>query len=234
MGVVRRRWYELFAKLHLALAVLTMVAAWLHVTSGAVFRAPEVYLLAACCVYGVALVTWLLHVVYRNCSYHALFASARIFKTRSSSAQAVRVEIQLPRICAFRPGQFVYIRMLTLRNLAFLQSHPFYVYAWNEDTFSLLVERKSGFTASLLAEDTASPQLRTVSEAEGTVVRAMVEGPFGKPVDLKSYQTIILFATGIGIAAQLSHVRLWLKDLQSPFKVTTQSIDLFWEIEAEG
>ncbi|KAJ4332797.1 hypothetical protein N0V95_009572 [Ascochyta clinopodiicola] len=232
--VVWRRWYELFAKLHLALAVLAVVAVWMHIASGSVLRPPEIYLLAACCTYGSAFAVWFMHVVYRNYSYHALFASARVFRTRASSTQVVRLEFKLPRPCTFRPGQFVYVRMLTLRNLAVLQSHPFYVYSWDEDTFSLLVERKSGFTAGLLGEDAPSPQPRTDPEAEETTVRAMVEGPFGKALDLKSYHTIVLFATGIGIVAQLSHIRRWLKDHQGHFEVTTQSINLFWEIEAEG
>ncbi|KAK1920210.1 hypothetical protein P3342_002506 [Pyrenophora teres f. teres] len=234
MGVVRRRRYELFAKLHLALAVLAVVATWLHVASGSVFRPPEVYLLAACCTYGSTFAVWFMHILYRNYSYRALFASARIFKTRASSTQVVRLELKLPRPCAFRPGQFVYVRMLTLGHLAILQSHPFYVYSWDEDILSLLVERKTGFTAGLLAEDAPSPQPRTVPEAEGTVVRVMVEGPFGKSVDLSSYHTIALFATGIGIVTQLSHVRRWLKDHQGSFQVTTQSINLFWEVEAEA
>jgi NAD(P)H-flavin reductase len=214
--------------------VLVVVAAWLHAASGSVFRPPEVYLLAVCCTYGSAFAVWFMHIAYRNYSYHALFASVRIFKTKASSTQVVRLEFKLPRPCTFRPGQFVYVRMMTLKNLAILQSHPFYVYAWDEDRFSLLVERKSGFTAGLLAEDAPSPQQRTPHEAEGTVMRAMVEGPFGKSVDLKSYHTIVLFDTGIGIVAQLPHVRQWLKDHQSPFTVTTQKINLFWEVEAEG
>lgn len=233
-GLVRRHGYELFAKLHLALAVLAVVAVWMHVASGAVLRPPEVYLLAACCTYGSTLVAWFAHVVYRNCSYRALFASARVFKTKASSTRVVKLECKLPRPCAFQPGQFVYIRMLTLRNLAFLQKHPFYVYSWDEDTFSVLVERKSGLTAELVAADASSLQPRADPEADGRVVRAMVEGPFGKSLDLESYHTVVLFATGIGIVMQLSHVRRWLRDQEGHFKVTTESIDLFWEVEAEG
>jgi predicted ferric reductase len=231
MGAVRRRWYEIFAKLHLALAVLAVFAAWLHVASGSVFCPPKVYLLAACCAYGSAFAMWFMHIVYRNCSYHALFASARVFNTSTSSAQVVQLELELPRPCGFRPGQFVYVRMMTLKNFAILQSHPFYPFSWDENTLSLLVERKAGFIASLPAED--APSL-TNTEAKGTVVRVMVEGPFGKSVDLKSYRNIALFATGIGIVAQLPHLQRWLKDLQGHFKVTTESIHLFWEVEAEG
>ena len=237
MGVVRRRWYEVFAKLHLPLAMLAVVAAWLHVASGSAFRPPEVYLLAACCTYGIAFAVWFKHIVYRNYSSHALFASARIFKAGPSSTQVVRLELKLPRTCDFRPGQFVYIRMLTLRNLAILQSHPFYVHSWDEHgVFSILVERKSGFTRNLMGEDAPLPQPHGIPEPEGNKkgVRAIVEGPFGKSLDLTSYRTIILFATGIGIAAQLSHVRRWLKDKQHHFHVPTNNINLFWEIEAEG
>jgi predicted ferric reductase len=117
--------------------------------------------------------------------------------------------------------------MLTLKNLAILQSHPFYVYSWNEDGLvDLLVERKSGFTKSLFDENAL--------KVDGKAVRAMIEGPFGKSVDLTPYKTIILFATGIGIVAQLSHVRRWVMDQQSPFDPTTTGINLFWEVETKG
>lgn len=227
IGVVRRRWYELFAKLHLALAVLTVVAAWLHVASGSVFRPPEVYLLAACCTYGVAFAVWFKHIVYRNYSYHTLFVPVKISEKSTSLNKVVKISLKLPRPCAFRPGQFVYVRMLTLKNLAILQSHPFYVYSWDENGLvDLLVERKSGFTKSLFDENAL--------KVDGEAVRAMIEGPLGKSVDLTPYKTIVLFATGIGIVAQLSHVRRWVMDHQSTFDPTTTGINLFWEVETKG
>ena len=206
----------------------------MHVASGSIFRPPEAYILAACCTYGGASVMWFMHIVYRNYSIRGPFTRAKIFKTSASSTQVVLLELELPRPCNFRSGQFVYVRFLTLSNLAFLQSHPFYVYAWEEDRLFLLVEVKSGFTASLLTENTPLLQERGTSVDDGSGVRAMVEGPFGKPIDLQSYSTIALFAKDIGIVTQLSYLRKWLRDLQGPFKVITERITLFWEVEAEG
>ncbi|EUC27394.1 hypothetical protein COCCADRAFT_31121 [Bipolaris zeicola 26-R-13] len=180
VGVVWRLKYELFAKLHVALAVLTVITTWLHIASGSIFYPPEVYMLAACCTYDAS-----------------FFNSSSIVGAQAASPVQLSVR-------------------------------------WDEDRLFLLVETKIGFTASLFTENTPLLQERGTGKDKEAAVRAIVEGPFGKSMDLQSYSTIALFATGIGIVTHLSYLRKWLKDLQGSFKVITQSITLFWEVEAEA
>ena len=125
----------------------------------------------------------------------------------------------------FRPGQFLYVRFLTVRYFAFLQSHPLYIASWKGNTVSLLIERRHGFTSTLRPNGIS---LATSSD----LPKAIFEGPFGGEL-LESYGTAMLFATGIGIAAQLPYVRHLLEGHQRR-KVKAQRIYLFWEIESEG
>jgi NAD(P)H-flavin reductase len=64
-------------------------------------------------------------------------------------------------------------------------------------------------------------------------MRAIVEGLYGKELDLESYDTVLLFATGIGIAGQLPYVTQLLEQYQSG-GVTNQRIALFWELDSES
>ncbi|KKY22692.1 putative ferric-chelate reductase [Phaeomoniella chlamydospora] len=77
----------------------------------------------------------------------------------------------------------------------------------------LLVAAGSGFTGE--------PELE-----------ALVEGPYGRELDLESYGTVLLFATGIGIAGQLPYVTQLLEGYHD-CKVKTRRIALFWELDSE-
>ncbi|KAB2099591.1 hypothetical protein AG0111_0g12058 [Alternaria gaisen] len=63
-------------------------------------------------------------------------------------------------------------------------------------------------------------------------MRAVVEGPYGNELPLDSYGTVLLFATGIGIAGQLPYVTQLLEGYLN-CKVKTRRIALFWEVESE-
>lgn len=81
-----------------------------------------------------------------------------------------------------------------------MQSHPFFVAWWyrdaEEDVIVLVVEKRKGFTQDLFhhASNDIDPR---------SGMRAIVEGPYGEELDLESYDTVLLFATGMGIAGQL-------------------------------
>ncbi|KAF2182632.1 hypothetical protein K469DRAFT_669639 [Zopfia rhizophila CBS 207.26] len=225
---VRRHFYEAFAKLHLILAPLAIISIWLHIPSQEYLKPPKVYLLITFSLYGAVLASWFVHVTYRNFRRDTPLNVAEITSTNAST-DVVTVQLKLSRPWRIRPGQFLYFRLLTARDFAFLQSHPFYICSWDSDTVdtvdtvSLLVEKRHGFTANLLPGG---------SQSEYSTMKAIVEGPFGGELRLESYGTVILFATGIGIAAQLPYIRHLLEGHQHR-EVTAQRIVLFWEIESE-
>ncbi|RMJ04847.1 hypothetical protein CDV36_014480 [Fusarium kuroshium] len=61
---------------------------------------------------------------------------------------------------------------------------------------------------------------------------AVIEGPYGKEFNLDSYGTVLLFATGIGIAGQLPFVAQLLEGYHH-YEVKTRRIALFWQVESE-
>ena len=63
-------------------------------------------------------------------------------------------------------------------------------------------------------------------------IRAVIKGPYGKELKLDLYGTVLLFATGIGIASQLPYVKKPLKGYRN-CEVKTRRIALFWEVESK-
>ena len=61
---------------------------------------------------------------------------------------------------------------------------------------------------------------------------AVIEGPYGKELDLELYGTVLLFAIGIGIAGQLPYVIQLLEGYYN-CEVKTWRIALFWELDSE-
>jgi NAD(P)H-flavin reductase len=73
-----------------------------------------------------------------------------------------------------------------------------------------------------------------VSEFDkGVDLAAVIEGPYGKGLNLDSYGTVLLFATGIGIAGQLPFVAQLLEGYHN-YEVKTRRIALFWQVESES
>ncbi|KAH8684445.1 ferric reductase like transmembrane component-domain-containing protein [Tricladium varicosporioides] len=87
---------------------------------------------------------------------------------------------------------------------------------------SCIVASRTGMTASLN---------RAVRESRNGKVslRAFIEGPYGGIENFKSYGTVVLFAGGVGITHQISHVR----DIVSAFAdgtCSTRRVVLYWSV----
>ena len=57
--------------------------------------------------------------------------------------------------------------------------------------------------------------------------------PYGKEIHLDEYGTVLLFATGIGIAGQLPYVRQLLENFHN-YDAKARRIALFWQVDSEG
>ncbi|KAG0642728.1 hypothetical protein HOY80DRAFT_1103328, partial [Tuber brumale] len=80
-----------------------------------------------------------------------------------------------------------------------------------------LIQPRKGFTRSLL----------TLTKS-----RAFIEGPYGDEKNLGQYGTIVMLATGIGIAAHLPYLKRLLEEYRK-CKILTQRISVHWEMERE-
>lgn len=88
-------------------------------------------------------------------------------------------------------------------------------------SLALLVKVQSGFSKRI-HEQATSPE----------PYLAWVDGPYGKPPDYGKYESIILVASGIGIAAHSLAIKDLLEDYKRG-KIQTKSIWLYWQIDHE-
>jgi predicted ferric reductase len=137
------------------------------------------------------------------------------------------VTLQVSNIQPFkvRAGQFFQLRMPGVSVWSLFQNHPFAVAWWDEDengcatSLFFLVQVRSGFTAKLLQNASSNAAHLT-----------WVDGPYGVPLDLRGYGCTLMFASGIGIAAQISYVKEILKQ-RGQWQSSVRNITLAWEIE---
>ncbi|KAL8773339.1 MAG: hypothetical protein Q9209_001733 [Squamulea sp. 1 TL-2023] len=242
-SAIRHLAYETFLHLHQVLAFVAFLGAAIHGHTGKLPMTNYVY---------VTIGLWFLErtvrwtmIAYRN---FGLRSSTRV--TVEALPEACRVTYQLKRPWQMRPGCHVYAHFPTLTWS--LSSHPFSI-AWydtqpstieseklptttvdlantlpnrnSSTTITLIMSRKSGMTAKLHARALAAPS-NTIS------IPGYIEGPYGGLESLHSYGTVLLFAGGVGITHQLSHVR----DLLASYEAATsavQKIVLIWSVRTQ-
>jgi predicted ferric reductase len=237
MAYVRRRFYEVFQKLHLILAAVLIAAIYLHSASKNLWKAPIVYLFAAICLQiaiGAFRFGWTL---YRNIKHRKPLNRATVqtitYKTKNRDtpvSDAVHVHVRVSRTWRPRAGQYVYLSIPGVSHTSFVQSHPFFVPWWYRDAegdvIVFIVQKRKGFTQDLFRHTTNDADQRNE-------MRAIIEGPYGKGLDLKSYSTILLFATGIGIAGQLPYITQLLEEYHNS-REKNRRIAVFWELDSES
>lgn len=237
IAYVRLRFYEIFQKLHLILASVLLAAIYLHSTSRSLFKAPILYLFAAICLQISIAILRFGQILYRNIKHRTPLNRATVrtitYKTKRRDipvSDAVHVHVRLSRPWRRRAGQYVYLSIPGVSHTSFVQSHPFFVPWWYRDAegdvIVLIVEKRKGFTQDLFHYAT-----NDLDQHNG--MRAIIEGLYGKELDFKSYDTVLLFATGIGIAGQLAYITQLLDGYYN-FGEKNRRIALFWELDSES
>ncbi|KAI4231518.1 MAG: hypothetical protein L6R40_007712 [Gallowayella cf. fulva] len=242
-SAVRHLAYETFLHLHQVLAFVAFLGAAIHGHKGGLPLTKYVYVTIGFWFLERA-IRWSL-IAYRN---FGLGSNTRV--TVEALPEACRVTYQLKRPWQMRPGCHVYAHFPTLTWS--LSSHPFSI-AWYDTTaatieseklpsttvdlanslpnrkttttITLIMSRKSGMTAKLHARALAAP-------SNSITIPGYIEGPYGGLESLHSYGTVLLFAGGVGITHQLSHVR----DLLASYTASTsavQKIVLIWSVRTQ-
>jgi len=218
-AVARRLFYEVFARSHFILTYAVLVSIWFHVPSGAVITTPRLYLLIAACLQAAVSTLRFGQMIYRNIPLNEAVIESHV--------DAVTIRIKISRPWKYRAGQYIWLCMPEVSLTSLVQLHPFMISGWyseNEndkevDKIVLLAQERKGFTSNL-------------HRIKNCKRKAIIDGPYGNELHLESYDTVLLFATGIGIAAQLPYVKQLLDGYQRS-EVKTPRIALFWEIESE-
>lgn len=92
-------------------------------------------------------------------------------------------------------------------------------------TIQLLIDPRDGFTRRLLrhAETTRGTRKRLV----------LYSGPHGSPASMKEYGSVLMIASGFGIAAHLPYIKELLDGSQA-CQIVTRRIHLVWQLREQG
>lgn len=217
-------------------AAVAIWAIYLHIQSRTALKTPKLYLIAAASLQLFAAAVRLGQVLYRNVRYGKRVNQVSVrtitfndsYERDTPVLDAVHVHVRLSRPWKPEAGQYVYLCIPGVSYTSFAQLHPFYISWWyrddeHNDYVVFIVQRQRGFTKNLLLQAGNGFD-------DGPMLRAVIEGPYGKELKLDSYSAVLLFATGIGITGQLSYVEKLLDGYRN-CKVNTRRIALFWEVE---
>ncbi|KAF2158734.1 hypothetical protein M409DRAFT_61392 [Zasmidium cellare ATCC 36951] len=209
--------YEIFLVTHQLLAITFALALWLHVQSlnnivrRLCFIALLLFIATSCYRYA--------RQVYGNLvPIREAMRLIQIEEVRKLDDSLI-LGLHFPRSWKIRPGQHLYLTVLTSRSGSILQRHPFTVTWWNasqEPRMYLMIRAQRGWTKSILDR----PDLLKSR-------KVWLDGPYGMPICLENYGTVILFASGDGIFAQLP----FLKAVTEACKLSrarTRRIKLVW------
>ncbi|RYP68879.1 hypothetical protein DL771_006418 [Monosporascus sp. 5C6A] len=118
------------------------------------------------------------------------------------SANRLRIRITVSRPVEIKAGQYINFWIPSVSWYIF-QSHPFVVTNWAEGkqgTLELSIQLRGGLTRELFSYG-------TLDTPDSVPRRAFFSGPHGISIPVVEYETILMVATGFGIAAQLPYLR---------------------------
>ena len=130
-----------------------------------------------------------MYMAYRNINYST---NLRSRASVEYIADAIIIEVKPARPWEYKAGQFIYLRLLELSYIAFMQAYLFFISWWDSKILVLLIELRRGFIESLR---------RYIKEerTKKTDLIAIIKGPYSKELNFTEYKTVLLFATGVRI-----------------------------------
>ena len=163
------------------------------------------------------------HIIFRSMAWNRLYAVTNLV----SINDAIRAEIEITRPWKVKAGEYIYICIPGVGPLSIFQSHPFMITWWDEDDegrcerVHLLLKPKAGFTRQLMRH-VLSPDLKT-----------WIDGPYGDALKFEDVGRTVMFASGIGIAAQIPYIKELLAKVKD-WRVCTRKIILVWLLDKES
>jgi predicted ferric reductase len=212
----RHRVYEVFRIVHFGCSTSICMLLWLHTSKAN--KISRVQVIVGTCIWVATYTHRNVLLVYRNFSVSKPSTSVLVESIHNS----LLVKVKLPRPWIVKPGQYIYLTMMRPGFFSIFQRHPFMVAGSEsrEYDFQLYIQPRKGFTNRLLA--------RTLGGA--TELSAFIEGPYGRGFDLQDFGTVVLFASGIGIAGHLAYIQSLIQDYRQS-KTKTRDLLLIWHVE---
>jgi predicted ferric reductase len=229
---LRRPSYEIFLRIHQSLALLFAYSVWRHLGLKSIWpklwRFPQLYVYIFTWMFLCTFLLQLVTITYRNWPVLSRYSLAHITHVNDT----VKISLKLSRPLKFEPGQYICLWIPTVSVGAFLQSHPFTITSWStkkQDSLDLLIQPREGLTKRLL-EYSKKPQ------KVGQIYKscpAFFTGPHGTSASVEKYETVLMVATGFGIAAQLPYLKKLIYGYNTCTS-QTRRVHLVWQLETIG
>ncbi|KAK2787958.1 hypothetical protein FQN52_006963 [Onygenales sp. PD_12] len=212
---LRRNYYETFLLIHIAFSIIVIFSLFIHTSIfKGVYAQYDRYLWPVVIIWSLDRFLRLVRLI--SCNFHVRFNKNLIAYTQSAvsyskASDIIRLEITPgSRDLQLKPGQHYYIYQ-PLRLLGY-ESHPFTVGSWSTVTSEEYTTDSSGTNKLVFwirPFDGWTKQLRSdcLKAPKQTLTTSfLIEGPYGLPIELHTFENVILIAGGTGIAAALPHI----------------------------
>lgn len=219
--LLRQLSYELFLRSHQVLALASAYAVWRHLPSDKPFPLGYMYIST-----GLFAFTFLLQsisVIVQNGAFRHHLSRASI----THDSGAVKIQLHLRKPLRIDAGRYVNLWVPSVSFWSFLQTHPFMVISWaakEQDTLDLLIEPQRGLTRELLYHAKKGYTINPI---------VMFTGPHGRDIVMDDFNSILMVASGFGIAAHLPHLKKLIYGYNAR-AVRARRIHLVWQIKNKG
>ncbi|KAH8726708.1 cell surface metalloreductase [Phaeosphaeriaceae sp. PMI808] len=226
--LLRRLFFEVYLRIHQLLAVLLMYSTWQHLRLKLwpeQFHLPQLYIYVSIWTFLFMSLLQFGAIIYRNWPMNSAYSRAYI----SHVDDTVKIRLTLARPLRVEPGQYICLWMPTISFWSFLQSHPFTVTSWTEgkqDSLDLLIEPRRGLTQRLLLHSKAARN----SGRRLSPHLALFTGPYGASASVNRYETVVMIASGFGIAGQLPYLKKLIYGYNT-CTTRTRRVHLVWQLE---
>ena len=207
--------------LHFVFAIFLVYALWRHLSFKPSFLRD--YVLVASAVFVSMTIYRIVRMAFRNIVWKRYSATTSV----SQVNDAIRLQIHVSRPWKVKAGDYIYIWMPGVSFWSLLQSHPFTVAWWDTDLNGkschvyLLIKPQAGFTQKLYRH------------VGSTGLRTWIDGPYGRPQCYSKYGNVMMFASSIGIAAQVPCVKNLLRQCKD-CQACTKTLHLVWQLDKES
>lgn len=159
--------------------------------------------------------------------------SSRLRATETNGIMTATIEVSRPLM--IHPGQYINI---WVPSLSLFSSHPFTVISWApfpQERIELLIEERSGFTAKLFRRLCIEGRLGSREDQQKSQhgYRVFFSGPHGNSMPDWEFDSVLLFASGFGIATILPYLTK-LGHGYKERKGRSKRIHLVWKVYRVG
>lgn len=217
--------YECSQIFSYALAILSLYSVWRHCRTD--FNR---YLTASVAIaWAVVAGLTVARTLYRNAVFRSRLSTSRarieVFSNEDDLGTCtIKVQVPVHRGWKVQPGQYVLLGVPSASRLA-LMPHPFMVCYWDADgedqanSVEFLIAPKRGLTRDLTRFNYPS------------TTSTWIDGPYGGMCgDLSLYSTVVLVASGMGIAAQMPYIKEIVYRCRQR-ELPTQDLFVLWDAD---